>query len=145
MIKDHRVRDAFLEWVAGIILGALPLGGHAVVAAVLPESADKASWAIDILFVAISASGTSVLSAVMRLIKRVLPQEAFGVGIGLMLVFNVVLVVLEAAMYGAVASGLSRPNTVGYALGFLAASALCSVLVELVIANRTPLSVIAVE
>jgi hypothetical protein len=133
----EEVRNALLEWLAGMLVGAIPLLGHAAMWVAIKQGVgDTGNWAVDFLFVGITASGSSVVSAVLRLIKRIVPLSAMTVGLGCLLTVNLVMLVPEAAMYGLISSGAAQASSVWYSLGLLAGSSFCAMIFELVLANR---------
>lgn len=130
------VRDAVFEWFAGLLIGFLPLFGHLSMGFILDDkAADAGNWSVDILFVAITTSGTSIVSVVMRVMKGSLPKECLSTGIGVLLTMSVIMLMLSGAVYGAVASGHANSYSLFLAFVFLVGSAISSLYVELGLAN----------
>ena len=130
-----KVQAAFYDWLAGVIIGAIPLGAHAVAYWSTTLSPGKdADWVSDILFIVISTSGTSSVSVVNRLLNGKLKPSTLDRSAGALSAATVVLLVLAATLYGSAAVGHARPLAIREAFALLVGSLITSIYSELTLA-----------
>lgn len=128
--------EAFWGWVAGMVIGALPLIAHCVMeyATTAGDPAETGNFVVEVLFWSISAAGTSLTTMFARpggvdmLRGRAGPLLA-----GLLMV----AVVVAALLYGAEVSGLSAPYALAMAWGLFVGTAIVSLFFDLGLAART--------
>ena len=130
-----KVKAAVYEWLAGIIIGVIPLGAHAVAYwSNTPLAGKDADWLSDILFVVISTSGASSVSVVNRLLNGKIKPSALASSAGVLSAATVALLVLAATLYGSAAVGHARPMAIWEAFGLLVGSLITSIYFELTLA-----------
>lgn len=136
----RRFWHAFGVWLAGGLIGAIPLLAHLVAYSLASNNSDLASgWTADVIFIAITIAGTSVLQTVVRLSG---PLKRLETGV-LPLVFTAVSVVtlaIAALVYGSYAPGAINDPAKGLfaACMTLAGAIGASLATELVLSQYDP-------
>lgn len=129
--------EALWEWVAGILIGAIPLGTHAIAYFCFKDATNHAlGWTADILFLVIATAGTSAVQTGFKLAG---PLKAIETGRApvTLIASSIVVLVLAAFLYGAYVSGQTDPDTsLKAALWMFAGALMTSLATELVIAQR---------
>ena len=132
------VKDAFADWLSNLLIGMTPLIAHALLHTFVdPASAWEDNWSGDILFVAITTSGISVVTVFGRLLKT--DSAPLGAMARVLMAITAVLFLCSGMLYGTVASGHSK-NTIAISIAFLLGSALVSLYFEMAIANARSLA-----
>ena len=132
-----KVQAAFYEWLAGVIIGAIPLGAHAVAFwSNVPLPGKDADWVSDVLFIVISTSGASSVSVVNRLLNGKIRPSALASSAGVLSAATVAVLVLAATLYGSAAVGNARPMAIWEAWGLLVGSLITSIYFEMTLAAK---------
>lgn len=131
------VSDAVVEWFCGAVIGAIPLVMHALAYAVLrPAAGDhvEGGWTIDVLFIAITISSTSIFSVVNRLRKTGKAIVKGRAAMALVLL-SALFLLMSALTYAGVITGVARDNVINYAIGFVIGGAAISLYLEMTLAT----------
>ena len=132
-----KVKGAVYEWLAGVIIGSIPLGAHAIAFwSNTPLPGKDADWMADILFIVISTSGSSSVSVVNRLLNGRIRPPTLASSAGVLSAFTIALLVLAATLYGSAAVGHARPIAIWGAWGLLAGSLTTSIYIDLNLATK---------
>lgn len=132
------VKEAFCDWLASLLIGLTPLIAHALLHAfVEPSVAWEDNWSADILFVAITNSGVSVVTVFGRILKP--DRIPLSSTARVLMAVTAVLFLCSGILYGAVASGHSK-NTIYISIAFLIGSGLTSMYFEMALANAKSLA-----
>ena len=64
------IKLAVVEWLCGLAIGTLPLLTHAFLLAFVPTLPDRPDdWTVETLFLSITNSGLSILTAISGVVK----------------------------------------------------------------------------
>lgn len=128
------VQSAYWTWVAGLVIGAIPLIAHAIaVVGFQPTGEGGASWVIDVLFMTISVAGMSLVSVVARHQGSPITQGRAGPFLTAMLV---IALVVASMLYGAEASSNGRGYAIYLAVGVLIGTAWVALVFDLTVAAK---------
>lgn len=129
------VQDALWAWIAGAVIGALPLIAHLVAkVGFLPAAeANGGNWVVDILFMTLSISGMSLVSVLARPHSSEIVRGRAGPALTAMLVTSLVI---AAMLYGAEAAGMGRDYALYVALGLLIGTAAVALFFDLTVAAK---------
>lgn len=130
------VRGALVEWLSGLIVGLIPLFAHGLCYGILDTPAAAGDWSIDLVFIAITTSGLSVVGVFARLIKGTASLSG-RTHLIIIMALTVLIVISAAVVYGGVASGHAH-NPLTYTIWILISSIVASMYFELAMARRLP-------
>ena len=132
-------REAWCDWIAGLVIGLMPLLAHAILhfgAKPTPDWDDN--WSADLLFISISNSGLSAVTVFARLIGGTVPLGEMKPRIRVVWALTLACFCLASLLYGAAVTGKGSEHTNLIAVLFLITSAVCSLNFELALAaSRT--------
>lgn len=132
---DQRTLGGLADWGAGLLIGLMPLGAHALVHFGFKPAPDfESNWAPDILFMAISIAGLSGLTTFSRILKGEHNTDMWSPGLKMIMGLTLVCFAFASLDYGGVVAGFGNGNTIYVALFFLLISSGTSLLFELVLA-----------
>jgi hypothetical protein len=113
------IKLAVVEWLCGLAIGTLPLLMHAFLLAFVPTVPDRPDdWTVETLFLSITNSGLSILTAISGVVKGY-PKKSPRCMI--LMVLTIFALVFSAAGYGLVAAGVAKDAILG--AGFLSVTA----------------------
>ena len=125
--------SAFVEWFAGVVVGALPLAAHALARAI-SNRAEVSRWQDlcgEILFVVIVTCGTIMMSVTVDMVRRGGAfSPHFGARCMLLTVANLLFLVAAALIYGFVAADAASRAAINWAVSLLVGSVCVSRLFE---------------
>lgn len=129
------VSRAFGEWVTGLMIGAIPLFAHACAFVTMEPAASNhvvGGWAMDVLFIGITLTSTSLVTLVRRS-----PEQAIrGRAVPVLTAVAIVFLVLASILYAGVVTGHARGNPLNLAIGLAIGAAFVSIYLELGLAAR---------
>ena len=135
MAMEPEVKDAVSEWSASFIVGCIPLAAHTIYALLGEPGSSKSTWSIEILFIAITISGLSVVTTFIRIIKGTGSLSGRR-GAYVLMALTVLVLLAAAIVYGiAVSSPDERPKFIYAGLALLVFSATISMYFELALAR----------
>jgi hypothetical protein len=135
------VRDAFFEWLTAIAIGVIPLLAHLLMHyAGPPSNGPEGAWTVDVLFVAITTSGTSAVSVFTRFAKGKMKDFRLGPTSIFLMTLTILFLVMSGMLYGTVARGQVSPYAPQFAWGLLVGAALASFAFEMGLATGAALA-----
>jgi hypothetical protein len=129
----REIKEAVFEWCCGLVIGMTPLLMHALLHTFVVPVADWAdSWTGETLFVSITNSGLSVVTAFSRSVNGS-PKKSLRCKI--LMVITVLVLLFSGALYGVVAAGVSKDVTIWAACFLLWGSVIVSIFFVIAIAK----------
>ena len=129
------VSQSFGEWFTGLLIGAIPLFAHIgayITMEPAPENHVVGGWAMDVLFIGITLTATSLVS----LVRKAPDQAVRGRAVPTLTAVAATFLVLSSIQYAGVVTGHARGNPINLAIGLLIGSAFASIYLELSVAAR---------
>lgn len=132
----QEVKGALSEWAAGALVGAIPLCAHGCAWVVFQTNDPDRSldMTTELVFGAIATSATGPISAATRLMKGSLDLSKLGRRALVLIALAVLLLVLAAMSYGAIATGTANVGLWKWALGLFVAALFLSLMLEFTVA-----------
>lgn len=130
-----QVSDAFGEWFTGLMIGAIPLFAHLCAYVTMEPAASNhvvGGWAMDVLFIGITLTSTSLVNLVRKAPEQALRGRAVPVLTAVVIVF----LVLASILYAGVVTGHARGNPLNLAIGLAIGAGFVSIYLELGLAAR---------
>lgn len=128
---------AIYEWGAGVAIAWSPIACHILVASVSHKPGTMESWAIDLVLVALTTAGLSVVTLLTRVARGVVSLDKLPPHCIVISALNLVAFLLAGVVYGEV---MTHPElaSIAYPVGLLVATTAMSLYFEiLVIAAMT--------
>jgi hypothetical protein len=134
MTKEKKV--AWCDWLAGMIIGLMPLLTHFVLWVATKRQGNWAdNWVPDLLFVTISNSGLVAVTVFTRLLAGAYDMSSFSPAKRVVWGLTLASFALAAMLYGADVTGTGNDKAWITSLILLIFSAICSINFELAIAG----------
>lgn len=131
-------KEAICDWVAGLLIGIIPLLAHVLMHFVgRPDPGWNNNWSADILVISITNSGMSAITIFARLVTSSQVVSSFKAGMKIFWALTLICFCMASFLYGAAVSGPSGGYTTGISIAFLIFSAVCSYNFECAFAEHT--------
>lgn len=101
---------AIYEWGAGVAIAWSPIACHLLVASVSDKTATTESWAIDLVLVALTTAGLSVVTLLSRVARGVIALDRLPPHCIVVSALNLVAFLLAGVVYGEV---MTHPELAG--------------------------------
>ncbi len=131
------VRGALSEWAAGLLLSAIPLLAHGLVAIGMKDAgagAVQPDFTVDFLFGALASAAAGPFSACTRLLNGALNIDKLGKRALVLIAGGLLFMMGAAVMYGLTAAGVASDSMWIMASGIYLGAVICSLFLELTIA-----------
>ncbi|MBV8977240.1 MAG: hypothetical protein JO261_14725, partial [Alphaproteobacteria bacterium] len=134
---DHAIMIAWCDWIAGMIIGLMPLLCHLLLHFAARSAPDwDDNWAPDLLFITISNSGLVAVTVFTRMLGAHLTISSLTPWMRIVWGITIVCFALASMLYGAAATGMSNRLTGWASLIFVIFSGYCSLSFELAVARE---------
>lgn len=104
------------EWLAGLLIAWAPIACHMLVAGLTDEREQAGAWAIDLILVALTTSGLTVVTLITRVAKGVVLIDRIPAHCFVVLACNLLGFLFSGVLYGEV---MTHPSSAGGQLAAL--------------------------
>lgn len=129
-----KLSSTIFEWSAGLLIGLIPILCHFLLSMAGGATHEwQGAWTVDVLFVAITTSGLSVVTLFTRLAKGAVTSRQLKPHSMFFLALNMVAFLLSGVFFGEVSTGTAPAVGWTVAMAFLIFATASSLYFEILI------------